>query len=146
MSVQLNISIPDDLMEWLTVAADRDFRTPQGHVLWLIKHARDRDSRHGPDGAARQEAREALFAELQKLHRDAGVPSLRTVAQRITRQGGIASHTAVHSALRGKSLPSLALMEGIVTVLDGDVEHFRALWIQARDGHLTETYGEEENS
>jgi hypothetical protein len=132
MPVQLNVSVPDDLMEWLALAAERNFRTPEGQVLWLLKSARG--ERRGMDG----EAREALFSELRKLHEVAGMPTYRVITERIEQQGGNASLTTVYSTIRGGQLSSWGIVENIVTALDGDVEHFRALWVQARSGRQPE--------
>jgi hypothetical protein len=133
MPVQLNVSVPDDLMEWLAADAERNFRTTEGQVLWLLKSARGQ-ARLGRDS----EAKQVLSIGLRKLHEDAGVPSFRVIAERIRQQGGNVGHTTVYGAIRGGQLSSWAIVESIVTALDGDVGHFRALWVQARSGRRPE--------
>jgi len=72
----------------------------------------------------------AFFDALHQLHRYAGEPSTRKVADAT---GGI-SHTAIYTALSGKrGVPSWPTVQAIVQVLRGDVELFRRLWVQARD-------------
>jgi hypothetical protein len=129
MSVQLTVTVPDDLMEWLAGTAERNFRTPEGQVLWLIRSARG-ENRRGRDG----EAKRALSADLRKLHEDAGMPSVRAISERIEQQGGNVSHSTVHAAIKGNNLPSWANVESIVTALGGDVEHFRDLTVRAHGG------------
>jgi hypothetical protein len=141
MPVQLNVSVPDDLMEWLAAAAEKNFRTPEGQVLWLLKSARG-EFRRGMDGGAKQ----ALFSGLRKLHEDAGMPTYRVITERIEQQGGNASLTTVYSTIRGGQLSSWGIVESIVTALDGDVEHFRALWVQARSGRQPEQTEKEEKA
>ncbi|PSM44054.1 molecular chaperone Tir [Streptomyces dioscori] len=70
------------------------------------------------------ESRDVLAAALQDLHRQAGKPTLRALAERI----GTVSHTTVADALRGKRQASWATVNAIVRELDGDEEKFRRLW------------------
>lgn len=127
MTVPLTIPVPDDLMVWLAAAAERNCRTPQGQALWLLKNARG-ESQRGTDKVAKQ----ALFAELQKLHENAGLPTFRVLTERIRQRNGNTSLSTVHSAITGKLLPSWTHVESIVIALDGNTEHFRDLWIKAR--------------
>jgi hypothetical protein len=78
-----------------------------------------------------REAKRALADGLQQLRADARLPGLQAIADRIRQQGGTAGKSTVSVAMAGKSLPSWATLKDIVTVLDGDVEHFRGLWMAA---------------
>ena len=72
-------------------------------------------------------AEAALFGELQQLYERAGRPSTRSVAQGV---GGI-SHTTVHAALRGTTVPTWPVLQKIVEYLKGDIRRFRQLWEEA---------------
>jgi hypothetical protein len=76
-----------------------------------------------PDGPIRK-----LFDELRRLHRTAGEPSTRTLAKAVAH-----GHATVHAALRGPRVPRWGLLELLVEQLDGDVGHFKQLWVDARD-------------
>jgi hypothetical protein len=121
MPTQLTIMVPDGLMRWLVTAADESFRTPEGQVLWLISVSRQRPQ-------VRASAVNSLTQELRDLHVQAGTPSTRTIAWRITEAGGKLSHATVHEALSGRRLVSWPALASIVSVLDGNVDHFRQLW------------------
>lgn len=132
MTVQLTVELPDDLREWLAAAAGRDFRTLEGQALWLIATARARESRypgksHGPD----MKARSLLAEQLGQLHEQAGNLSTRKLAELVRRTGGKLSHTTVHDLLAGTQFPTWPTLSAVVSALDGDVEHFRALWKEA---------------
>lgn len=70
----------------------------------------------------------ALAAELRQLHGNAGSPSLREIAARAK-----LSHDTVHRVLTQKRSPRLSSLTAVVEALDGDVEHFRSLWIASRE-------------
>ena len=74
-----------------------------------------------------------LAYELRRLHREAGEPGVRVLAE-LT--GGTVSRDTVHRVLRcgttGK-LPRWAPLEAVILALNGDVNHFRILWISCRD-------------
>ncbi|GAA4462469.1 ATP-binding protein [Phytohabitans houttuyneae] len=73
----------------------------------------------------------SLLDEIRLLHRQAGEPSSREVMRRIGR--GILSHTTVNAVLRGQRVPRWDPLQQVVAALSGDVEHFRTLWMKARD-------------
>jgi TIR domain len=82
-----------------------------------------------PENPSHSRAEAALFAALREIHRRAGEPSTRKVAQGA---GGI-SHTTVAAVLRGTTVPTWPVLEKIVKYLDGDIELFRQLWADTRD-------------
>lgn len=72
-----------------------------------------------------------LFRQLHRLHRYAGEPSMRAIADATH---NTLSHTAVHMALTGsRGVPSWSILYAVVLALGGDVEDFRELWVLARD-------------
>jgi hypothetical protein len=73
-------------------------------------------------------AEAALFTALQGLYARAGEPSTRAVAKAI---GGM-SHTTVHAAIRGTTVPTWPVLDKLVQFLGGDTETFRALWADIR--------------
>jgi tetratricopeptide (TPR) repeat protein len=73
----------------------------------------------------------SLLDGIRLLHRRAGEPSSREVMRRIGR--GVLSHTTVNAVLRGPRVPRWEPLRHVVAALGGDVEHFRALWMKARD-------------
>lgn len=117
-------------MEWLRGLAEDSFRTPDGQALWLLRQAWSHaiPARPQPD----PEALRFLAAELREARAQAGGPSVRVIAAKVRQEGGQMSHTTVNDSLRGLMLPSWPTLERIVTALNGDAEHFRALWVQAR--------------
>jgi len=72
-----------------------------------------------------------LLAAIRQLHRHAGEPSSRDVVRRLGR--GVLSHTTANAVLRGHRVPRWEPLRQVVVALDGDVEHFRKLWVEARD-------------
>jgi hypothetical protein len=79
-----------------------------------------------PDGPIRE-----FFDRIHRLHRWAGEPSTRTIATKLG--PGVISYGTVYAALRGPRVPRWGHVELIVEVLDGDLEEFRRLWVDARD-------------
>ncbi|RKT57900.1 Crp/Fnr family transcriptional regulator [Saccharothrix australiensis] len=78
-------------------------------------------------------ALDELYTELRSLHRTAGEPSTRVVSRR---SGGRISHDTVHRLLRRQAettAPRWATLDALVTALEGDREHFHALWRRCRD-------------
>jgi len=73
----------------------------------------------------------SLLAAIRLLHRQVGEPSSREVVRRLGR--GVLSHTTVNAVLRGHRVPRWEPLRQVVVALDGDVEHFRRLWVDARD-------------
>ncbi|MFE2409993.1 Crp/Fnr family transcriptional regulator [Kitasatospora sp. NPDC059408] len=72
----------------------------------------------------------ALREQLQRLHRQAGEPSTRELAERLDRR---LSHDTVHRALRARTLPKWSTVEALVVALDGDPDTFSGLWADARE-------------
>ncbi|WP_416901764.1 hypothetical protein [Micromonospora echinospora] len=68
-----------------------------------------------------------LFDELKRLHREAGEPSMRTLASKIS-----VSHTTVHAAVRGPIVPRWPILELVVEQLGGDTASIKQLWLAAR--------------
>lgn len=134
MTVQLTVPVPDDVMEQLATLAEEECRTPEGHVLWLIKRA----TRTAVPARQTKEERlfdaRPLFAELRELHLRAGKPSTRVLTAMINEAQGetIISHSTVHTVLNGTLMPSLPMLERIIHALGGDSAHFRELWMQAQ--------------
>ncbi|MCZ4603526.1 toll/interleukin-1 receptor domain-containing protein [Streptomyces sp. Lzd4kr] len=81
-----------------------------------------------------------LFDRLHRLHRWAGEPSMRSVANGIGQ--GVISYGTVYSAFRGPRVPRWNYLELIVEALDGDVDVFHDLWVLARDAEDRATSGE----
>lgn len=67
-----------------------------------------------------------LFDRLHDLHHQAGWPSLRTTAREVG-----CSHVTVAGVFSGPRAPRWGLLELVVEALDGDVEVFRNLWLDA---------------
>ena len=96
---------------------------------------------------------------LHELHLHAGYPSSRTLQSDIGQ--GVASHTAIHKAFTGYSVPSWGLIELLVEAMArrakrqevAEVERLRKLWANAArrqpdgppssTGNPTATYGQE---
>ncbi len=134
MSVQVNFTISDELMDWLVTTAAENYRTPEGQLLWVIREAA---TRYQPPRAVIRDpqAVRSLIRELQHLHVRSGQLSCRGIADQIRRNGVIqVSHTTVNTVLRGTYLPSLRVLEAIVTALDGDPGLFRSYWMRAHGG------------
>jgi hypothetical protein len=72
-----------------------------------------------------------FFDRLHELHRWAGEPSTRSIANGIGK--GVISHVTVYSALRGPQVPRWGHVELIVEALDGDIDVFRQAWVMARE-------------
>src|SRR5215469_16405798 len=86
------------------------------------------------EASGRQTPAERAFSDaLSDLYLRAGQPSSREIARAI---GGV-SHTTVNLALRGTKVPSWPVVVKIVEHLDGDIEHFRQLWVDAREPSRT---------
>jgi hypothetical protein len=73
-------------------------------------------------------AEAVFFAALRDLYVRAGEPSSRTMARAI---GGV-SHTTLHSAIRGTTVPSWPVVAKLVAHLGGDTDRFRELWTDTR--------------
>jgi TIR domain len=78
-------------------------------------------------------AEAALSIALRDLREEAGTPSTRTIAKGV---GGM-SHTTVHAALTGTTLPSWPVLSKLVSYLGGDEVTFRQLWEDARPGGVS---------
>jgi lambda repressor-like predicted transcriptional regulator len=74
-----------------------------------------------PAGAQRD-----LVDALHGLHHEAGWPSLRSLA----RDAGCSPST-VSAAFSSPRLPSWGLLELVVEAMNGDVEEFHRLWLEA---------------
>jgi hypothetical protein len=79
---------------------------------------------------ARSSAEAALFKALGDLRAEAGNPSTRTIAKDV----GSMSHTTVHAALSGTTIPSWPVLSKLVNYLGGNEDTFRQLWEDARPG------------
>jgi len=78
--------------------------------------------------ATQSSAEAAFFAALRELYVRAGEPSTRAMAKAI---GGV-SHTTLHAAIRGTSVPSWPVATKLVAHLGGDTDTFRELWTGTR--------------
>jgi hypothetical protein len=73
-------------------------------------------------------AEAAFFSALRELYARAGAPSTRMMAGAI---GGI-SHTTLHAAIRGTTIPSWPTVAKLVEHLGGYPDTFHALWADTR--------------
>ncbi|AJE83674.1 tetratricopeptide TPR4 [Streptomyces albus] len=71
-----------------------------------------------------------LKYRIELLHRQAGEPSYRVIAQRT---GTAISHATAGKVLRCETPPARGPLELWVEALGGDREEFRALWVAVRD-------------
>lgn len=88
------------------------------------------------DGPARQELVDvsppdwsALVSYLRELHRDAGEPSARKVAEG---SGGMVSHTTVSEVLRGTRAPSWKTLWVIGKELGADEATLKRIWLHCQ--------------
>lgn len=123
----LTITVPDDLMDWLRTAADKNFRSPEGQVLSIISRSRVQSVSHGV--RAFRPGMHDLTSALRELWSSAGCPASRTIAGELK-----VSHSTVHDALMGRRFVSWQRLEVIVQFLGGDAGQFRALWANAATG------------
>jgi TIR domain len=82
----------------------------------------------GNRSPAKSSAEAAFFAALRDLYVRAGEPSTRAMAKEI---GGV-SHTTLHAAIRGTTVPSWPVVAKLVASLGGDTDTFRELWADTR--------------
>ncbi|MDB5060005.1 MAG: hypothetical protein JWO59_3477, partial [Chloroflexi bacterium] len=87
----------------------------------------DRDMK--PD--TRYEGLATLAVELNRLRTEAGVPSLRKLADMT---GHVASHTTISSAFSGRAVPRWEVVQRLVAALNGDAARFQQLWTEAAAG------------
>src|SRR4051794_36763221 len=80
-----------------------------------------------PPGAHRD-----LNEALHDLHHRAGWPSLRAMAK-----AAGCSHTTISAVFSGPKLPTWGVLELVVEAMDGDVEQFHRLWVEAGAGDST---------
>lgn len=83
-----------------------------------------------PDDSSRSER---LRRELGRLHITAGEPSVRIIARK---SGGAISSSTVQNVLHGAKFPRWGPLEQVVRALDGSVEEFHQLWVEARTAQL----------
>jgi hypothetical protein len=95
-------------------------------------HVSESSSVQNPD---RSRAEAALFSALRGLREAVGSPSVRTIAREV---GGV-SHTTVHAALTGTTIPTWPVLSKLVTYLGGDETTFRQLWEDARPAGSSST-------
>jgi len=123
--VLLTIDIPDDVMEGLKIRAACEVRAPEDQALWMIKCSLGM-RQVSPDATLLSETLRSLW--LRK-----GGTSTRKLARRIGEvTGEPVSHTTVSVALAGRRVVSWPVIERMVKVLGGDIEEFRALWMEAQ--------------
>lgn len=67
-----------------------------------------------------------ILSEVRKLHVIAGKPSARTIAKCCN-----LSHTSVNEILKAIGRPSWRSIEQVVTVLGGDVDTIKTMWIES---------------
>ncbi len=79
-------------------------------------------------------ARQALFAAVRQLHLRAGEPSSRLISKACG--PGTISHTTVSQVIRGPKVARLNYLLAVVKQLDGEVQPFHELWIEARREEL----------
>jgi hypothetical protein len=125
----LMVHLPDELYAAIGEVADREYRTVEGQVLWLLHQ-----SIYRPQGLRRPRnlaADQAVTARLRELWDKAGRPTLRAVAEPV-----MISHTSVHEALAGKRVPRWPITERIAMALHAtpeQVAELKELW-GARQG------------
>jgi hypothetical protein len=137
---QLTIDVPDDLMARLSDIAEAELRTPESQALWFLREAinnpvKGRQVTAVPD-ATRLAYFQPVFAELKRLHLQAGKPSCRAVADDIRRRdkGYTVAHSTVNNMLLGVSAPSWPALERVTTALNGDIARMKQLWMTAAAG------------
>lgn len=136
---QLIINIPDELLAKFRLLAARDYRSLEGELLFVIQRAVSRmDKNRKPVvGTSRLtsqdklERNEPVLEELKKLYLAAGKPSTRDLAAVVREQGGTLAHTTIHTIITGRVPFTWLTLERVVRALDGDVRHFKELWIAA---------------
>lgn len=141
VSTQLTITVPAGLMAKFRALAAADFRTPEEETLWVIQNAVNAaasagNSRWNAPGSVRAERvrrNQEIVNELQRLYVQAGRPSCRNLAEAVSGKDFRVAHSTVNTAINGTIPPSLPLLERLVAVMHGDVEHFKALWAAANE-------------
>jgi predicted transcriptional regulator len=127
--MKLTIELPDDTAERLVVLAQREYRTTEAQASWLIQSALTGRLAARASREAQLAAMRPVTAELNRLHRQAGMPSSRKIA---AMTGGKISHTTANAVLGGTVVPSWAVLVWITQALGGDVAVVRRLWADAR--------------
>lgn len=133
--MKLTLDIPEELARQLQELADREFRTPEAQILWLIKTAfMERrilltDPRTDEEKAA---AGAALRAEIERLYIAAGRPSTRKIRDRAREAGLDVAHTTVHQALTAARPISWHVADALRAALNGDPERIKDLWIESQ--------------
>lgn len=145
MTEELSVKLPKELIEEARVLAERERRTMDGQIQWLIEHgiaATDRHSKRiqsaGPPDPAQLTRREAdraavsrqIVTGLRGLRDAAGCPSTRVIAKAV----GSVSHTTVNALFSAGAVPGLETTLKIVDYLGGDTEFYREMWHDARRG------------
>ncbi len=124
-----NVTLPKDMLDQIQAIADRECRTLDGQIQWMLARQLERRSLgRSVNRTVPSEADQAFMAALRELHALAGGPSTRAVA---TGAGGM-SHTTVADALRGPFTPTWYVASGLVEYLGGDLDKFRELWAVAQ--------------
>ena len=78
-------------------------------------------------------ASRALVEAVRVMRAQAGQPSLRDIAERVSATSlGTLSHNTVASLLRGEAIPSWPHVQAIVTALGGDPATVREQWQAAQ--------------
>jgi hypothetical protein len=138
----LTVDVPDTLLEPFRALAEKEFRTPEGQLLWLVKKALDAAERSTQghltkprqpvDYELRLRAMQPVISELRTARLLAGAPSSRVIAKAVFKKTYVRiSHTTVNGILNGTVAPSWPALEKIVRVLGADITHFQQLWITA---------------
>ena len=130
--MRLTLDIPDEQARQLQELADREFRTPEAQILWLIHQAFA--GRRTLLTDRRTAASAALHTEIGRLYAAAGCPSTRQIAAWAAENGSHKiSHTTVHQALTSARPITWSVAEALCSALHGDREKIRALWIEAQE-------------
>lgn len=116
----ITIALPASMLRPLREEAGRQFRTLDGQIAWQIRESLQ--SRGTGDGYGPE-----LLEAVKSLHLERGQPSIRDIAQKANRAIG---PSTIAGVLAGSKAVRWHLLETLVKALDGDVDHFRKLWIQ----------------
>ncbi|SRR6266702_8348219 len=128
----INITLPKDQLDQLQVIADREYRTLEGQIQWMLARQLERWSLGKSPKTAPTEADQVFMDALRELYVLAGRPSTRAIA---AGAGGM-SHTTVADALRGPFAPTWYVASGLVEYFGGDLDKFRELWTAAQQQQM----------
>jgi hypothetical protein len=75
-----------------------------------------------------EEDRAVYHRAIRDLHRDAGLPSSRTIREATRAQGSRISHSTINNILNDRQVPRWNTLAPVIQALGGDGDHFMELW------------------